>query len=578
MKRQSRLLAALVVMVLLVLISPVAHAATADFTIDNFVADYTLGRDDPQGTLTIREQLTVQFNDYNHGIYRAIPDRYNAMPQHVRIASVTRDGNKEQYSKSTSNHNLVLKIGSPTTTITGLHHYEIDYKVSNVIRFVGNHDELNWNVNGTGWQQPFQHVSAQLHVPTALASKLTDEKCFTGATGSTSTDCLVTTGQAETTFTTTRELNPGETLTLNAQLPSGYFHPPTLADKWADYKGVLLPAIGFPLLAFVLGMIAWTRSGRDAKGRGTIVPEYAPPANLKPAEIDVLLNNKLGKNAISATIIDLAIRKYLRIHETENKSLLGFGKSKDYSFERMQPAPAAGLNDYEGSVLAGLFAAGDMVSVSSLKNTYYKTVQSVQKSIPKSLASRGFFRTNPETAGSLWHGLGIVLLVGAFFVLKFGLGLVIGLGIAGLVLLAFGFLMPSRTRQGAEAKDAVEGLKLYLNTAEKDRIAMLQSPNAPYAPQAAEPVKTVELFEKLLPYAMVLGVEKEWAKQFESIYTTPPDWYSGNWATFNALNFTTSLSSSVGAMNGSFAAPSSSSSGFSGGAGGGGGGGGGGGW
>jgi uncharacterized membrane protein YgcG len=150
--------------------------------------------------------------------------------------------------------------------------------------------------------------------------------------------------------------------------------------------------------------------------------------------------------------------------------------------------------------------------------------------------------------------------------------------LAGLIMLAFAKLMPSRTRKGAAAKDAAEGLKLYLETAEKDRIAMLQSPNAPYADKSPEPVKTVELFEKLLPYAMVLGVEKQWAEQFSSIYTTPPDWYNGNWSTFNAGYLASSLNDSMSAMNSSFAAPSSGSSGFSGGAGGGGGGGGGGGW
>ena len=107
---------------------------------------------------------------------------------------------------------------------------------------------------------------------------------------------------------------------------------------------------------------------------------------------------------------------------------------------------------------------------------------------------------------------------------------------------------------------------------------MLQSPSAPYAPQTAEPIKTVELFEKLLPYAMVLGVEKDWAEQFQDIYTAPPEWYNGSWSTFNAVNLTNSLGSSMSAMNSSFAAPASSGSGFAGGAGGGGGGGGGGGW
>src|SRR4051812_31491236 len=106
------------------LISPLAHADVNDFTINNFDADYTLGLDDPQGTLTVKEQLTVDFSGYNHGILRALPKKYNGMPQHLHVSAVSRDGAKEPYSTYTSNGNLVLKIGDANKTITGLHHYD----------------------------------------------------------------------------------------------------------------------------------------------------------------------------------------------------------------------------------------------------------------------------------------------------------------------------------------------------------------------------------------------------------------------------------------------------------------------
>jgi hypothetical protein len=406
-------------LVVAMLATPVAHADTSDFTIDNFVADYSLGEDDPQGTFTIREQLTVEFSDYNHGILRALPTRYNSMPQHIRVLAVSRDGSKEQYSRYTSNGNLVLKIGSPNATITGLHHYEIKYKVANVIRFVGNHAELNWNVNGTGWEQQFLHVSAQLHVPANLQHKLSSPRCFTGTVHSTQSDCLVTTTNNTTTYTTTRSLSSGETLTFNNIVPAGYFRKPTLVDRWDDYKALLIPAAGIPIAVLIMMTAIWSRRGRDAKGRGTIVPEYAPPDGLKPAEIDVLLHNKLGNNAISATIIDLAIRGYLKIQEGQSDGLLGLGKHKTYSFVRQAAPQSDKLEDYEAQVFSGIFnanasvqikafmpslklsgtaaglltkfitgntktvttdepaAAEQVVEVSSLKNSFYKTAQNV---------------------------------------------------------------------------------------------------------------------------------------------------------------------------------------------------------
>ena len=108
--------------------------------------------------------------------------------------------------------------------------------------------------------------------------------------------------------------------------------------------------------------------------------------------------------------------------------------------------------------------------------------------------------------------------------------------------------------------------------AEKERIKFHNAPE-----------KTPQLFEKHLPYAMVLGVEKKWAKQFENIYTAPPSWYEGDFAAFNAVIFVNSLNSfdshSRSALATSPSSAASGGSGFSGGSSGGGfGGGGGGSW
>jgi uncharacterized membrane protein YgcG len=147
--------------------------------------------------------------------------------------------------------------------------------------------------------------------------------------------------------------------------------------------------------------------------------------------------------------------------------------------------------------------------------------------------------------------------------------------------------MPARTEVGVRAHDDLLGLKDYIKLAEADRIKFLQSPEGAEKLPVAEqfdpktPEAKVKLFEKLLPYAMLFGLEKDWAKQFEGIYNTAPGWYQGgNWTAFNTGYLIGSLDDFNTASSMSFASPSSSSgSGFSGGgAGGGGGGGGGGGW
>jgi uncharacterized membrane protein len=138
--------------------------------------------------------------------------------------------------------------------------------------------------------------------------------------------------------------------------------------------------------------------------------------------------------------------------------------------------------------------------------------------------------------------------------------------LSGVIVGTFGWFMPRKTPLGAVVKEEIQGFKLFLSVTEEER---LKFHNAP--------AKKPELFEKYLPYAMVLGVEKEWAKQFEGIFTEPPSWYEGNWTTFSLVNFTSNLSSfSSTASSSMMSTPSSGGGGFSGGSSGGGFGGGGG--
>jgi uncharacterized membrane protein len=150
--------------------------------------------------------------------------------------------------------------------------------------------------------------------------------------------------------------------------------------------------------------------------------------------------------------------------------------------------------------------------------------------------------------------------------------------IAGIIFLItlFFYLIQAPTVSGRKMMDEIEGLKMFMEVAEKNRLNMLNPPE-----------KTPQLFEQLLPYAIALGVENAWGKQFETIIAQAierkeynPTWYVGS-TMFDAHMITSSLGSSLSSsLSSSSTPPSSSSSGSGGGgsSGGGGGGGGGGGW
>jgi hypothetical protein len=149
------------------------------------------------------------------------------------------------------------------------------------------------------------------------------------------------------------------------------------------------------------------------------------------------------------------------------------------------------------------------------------------------------------------------------------------------------FIMGAPTPLGAKLTDGIDGLRQYLTLAEKDRMNM-----------AGAPAMSPQHFEKLLPYAVALGVEKPWSQTFEVWLAAAaagvagaaayhPGWYSGN---FSGGSFSDRIGGFSSSMASTIAStlpspPPSSSSGFSGGSGGGGGfsgggggGGGGGGW
>jgi len=251
-----------------------------DFTITNFAGDYTLSQNDPQGALDIKEQITVDFTAQNHGILRALPENYNGQPLKIHVKTVDMNGQSEQYTTSTQNGNLVLKIGDPNQTVTGNQSYEIDYSVVNVMRFTSDHDELDWNINGDQWSEPFDHVSATLHVPASLASQIHNTACYTGYYGATTSNCTISQPANHTTvtFVANQTLQANTTLTIRADFTKGTFTAPTFKDWLGDHGAQVAEVLAPPILALIIFGGWWWTKGRDLKGRGTIIPEYGPPA------------------------------------------------------------------------------------------------------------------------------------------------------------------------------------------------------------------------------------------------------------------------------------------------------------
>lgn len=554
-----------------------AHAGVQDFTITSFVADYYISRDDARvSQMSVREKIVAEFPnfDQNHGILRAIPQSYEGHSLELGVKSVKKpNGESWQYETSDENGNTVLKIGDPDAYAHGPQTYVIEYVVRGPITFE-NAERLFWDVNGDQWPQSFGEVVARVHVPADIAGAVSNKpSCNTGVFGSEESACRVTVEDNNqgklVTFETTRQLSGYETLTFDVPFAAGTFAPYAMSAE-AMWHVVLVGVVIVVPFFVVLWIVVrhWRKYGRDAKGKGVVVPQYLAPKGVSVLGASALWYQGFQPTAISATIIDLAVRHYIKIYETGEKIFGGY----DYDVELIKET--TDLLPEEKRVVTLLFTdakPGTRVSLKDLSKKLYEEATKIGESVDEHMAAQKYFVQKPSKARLPFIVAGVIMIFCGILFIPYTLGLVL----AGVVALIGGAIMVAPTHKGAELKEHLLGLRMYMKLAEAERLTVLQSPNGHMTEKVdvADKGQLVKLYERLLPYAILFGIEKRWAKQFADLYDTSPEWYSGT-STFNAAYFAGALTNLDTSMTQTFSPPSSSS----GGAGGGGGGGGGGGW
>ena len=530
----------------------------------------------PDGSIVVDETIVPRFSGSWNGIFRTIPVQYRT-PQGLNytlrldIESVTdAAGQTLKYENSRERHYRKLKIWVPGA-VDATRTVKLRYRVSNGLRFFDEHDELYWNVTGDEWEVPIETASARVRLPAGVSG--VRATAFRGAYGSTEqSDVAVEPDGVH--VLTSDGLGMREGLTLVVGWNPGVVHRPTAVERGAQVVYANLP-LAIPPLVFLGMHRLWRKRGRDPE-LAPIATQYEPPAQMTPAELGTLIDGKPDMRDITASIVDLAVRGYLHIAETENERLFGLFSSKDYTFTLKKERDAwSALKPHERDLLAAMFAGSTTVSLSDLKNKFYKHLPGLREELYGRLVRDGFYSARPDRirlvyiVGGIMVGIAIGML-SSWIMIGFGMqpfaGIAAGIASAA-ILVSFGWFMPSRTSRGTRELEKVLGFREFLSRVEGDRLQRV--------------VKTPEMFERYLPFAMALGVEDNWAKAFDGIYTQPPSWYTGpgGVGTFRPSSFTNNLAvmSTAAASTMSSAPRSSGGSGFSGGSSGGGFGGGGGG-
>lgn len=585
-------------------------------------------------------EVKAEGREIRRGIFRVLiletPTGLGLILPEFEILQVRRGGAPEPYHTERTGKGLRIYIGDADVRLSpGVHSYLLRYRIAGQVGFHEGYDEVYWNATGNAWSFPIRHAAVTVLPPRGF--RVISQAAYTGRTGESGRAYSYgLDDQGYPRWQTTAPLAPGEGLTVAVAWQKGLVAEPDAVAQiftalfYNRGSAMALAALGIILLYYLL---VWHFVGRDPV-KGPIVPVYE--AELPPAAMRFISRKRFDRTAFVAALLNMAVKGHLRIVETggsyrlEEADKAGAGYRRSLSdgeaaaFERLF---AAGPRTEIDKTYRKVLTKAQSALSSHLRGTYDRAFFSTNRAyffgglaltlaawivvaftagdmtaalflsvwlsfwtVGTSLLLYRALKAWKEVLGGAWGDApGALFLsvfsvpfvtgwaVGASFLFTaIGLAPAVFLVLVALINILFFELLEAHTPLGRRIADEIEGLKLYLSVAEKDRLEFHNPPE-----------QTPEHFEEMLPYALALGVENSWAAQFDSVFAEAaqrhedyrPRWYVGrNFSVHDLHGFSGSFSSSLASAS---SAPSKSGSGgsFGGGfSGGGGGGGGGGGW
>lgn len=574
------------------------------------------------GSFEAVEEILYDFgSNERHGIFRNIPrtyesaseggnETYKLLIENVAVSSQTAP---DVFRAENTKDAYRFQIGDPERTITGEHRYLLTYDVLNAISFFEEFDEVYWNATGNEWDVPINEATLRIELPQKVNSSELIAFCYEGPFNSKeiceNTVFLdeIVEDTAGVLFTS-RNLSAGEGLTGALGFPKGVV--PEIERERAGPSKILIEFLAIVLSGLlVLTLVHALRSRKkhsEPKGRGTIVREYDAPSGLSPSEVGYIVDKQINNHDITAEIVYLAEQGYLHILSLPEK---GFFKTNTAFYLLLTEEADNTLETYQRHIITSLFSdvytlsknekdtfrdrvlksklifhnkemlasrienAQSITPLKDLKNSFHVDLENIRKSLLSTMLEKQYLVKVPVLPLTLF-----VVFVIAIFAVSIALALLVAelvnpffiamMFISELLFVIFSstaFPLYRRTESGVRAREHSLGLKEYLSIAEKDRLEFHFNPkNNPH------------LFEALLPFAIALRVDHQWAKGLEDIFVEP-DWYTdARHSRLSVGNLHSSFRSFNAAAASSYAPPSSSGStggGFSGGGSGGGGGG-----
>jgi uncharacterized membrane protein len=508
-------------------------------------------------SLDVEESIYVRFTEPRHGLYRLIPYKYPLQPiaagtekadrqmesggyAHTIIENISVDN--WNYEVNSEGDYKVVKIGSADKYVEGNQQYVIRYRMLNAINFFNDHSEFYFNIIGNQWKTAIDSVNFTVSLYESPGS-LPEHFVATGLTGSTENNTVSGWTDPQTfKGITTRQLAPGEGLTVGIRLPKDF-----LVQEDYTYRGIYWLIL--PLIVFAFAFWAWRRWGKDHPV--TVTTQYYPPPNLSPSVCGYVIDDSLHRRDLTALIPYWGAGGYLKVKETENSALFGLIRDKEYQFIKLKDLPRKAMN-FERTLFDGIFESGDSVKLSDLKNKLYKAMATAQKELESEINRNDYYVKGSRLLVSLFIVAALIMGIAGFIIMQNGFYVIPWNGIAffasAAILLMFGLFMTKKTEKGTLLYQQLLGFREFIRSVETDRLKEFLEQDPHY-------------FDKILPYAIVFNVADTWKDRLKGLEVPPPSWYTGNYHTYNTAGFMNSLNDSLNTMSSTFySSPGSSGS------------------
>jgi hypothetical protein len=573
MPRLARVVATIALGAVLVF-APVGSVAAAeadldDFEIESFDADWVLSRDaEGHAQLQVTETIVAVYPDVdqNKGFYRDIPEYRHGVQLHTEVDSVVDEfGQPVPYTTEYYQDFYSVGLGDDTF-VHGRQTYVISYRQVDVVEAFADTgaDEFYWDVNGTGWAQPFGRVSVTLTVEPSLVPALTGAaECYVLVGECNEPLTMMTAADGSAVFTAaSADLVPNESLTVAIAFTTGTFVPgdvvvPPPGDDsydpvgepptfWQIFGPFILGPAGI-VISFIAGATQVADRSRRTGASDIIVAQYTPPDDLNVMVAAYIAGRP--ERAFAAQIVSLAVRGNVRLldHPTDS--------SAPFEVELLH---ANGLDQLETKLVHAIFGGdaqtGRRIPLGSSNSTLGTKLTDVYRSVDKQLKADGL--QGPAKPTLLWSVLfflsvAIVIVAGLDALWRLVTDGAFEFSAAAAVVAFFAAqstygrrsTVATLSARGRETNDYLLGMRDYMELAEEDRIRMLQSPEGAERVDVDDEAQLVKLYERLLPFAVIFGIEREWAEELTVkavAANVPVTWWAGS-SDFSSWRLTSTI-------------------------------------